>query len=113
MHNGPFLARLARRTILDVRQEANLREHLAVLVDLGALDPGLLVDLAIEIARHVPDEAIAAIVTDGESATLPVATLIHREAHRRHDRGDRGGWITWGERAYHCARQRRRRQRSA
>ncbi|NUT46795.1 MAG: hypothetical protein HOV94_05660 [Saccharothrix sp.] len=112
MHASPFHHRLARRLILDVRQDsADLGERLAVLADLAVDAPRLLVDVLVELARHVGDDVVARIVAAPPGGT--VAELVDREAHRLHDRGRRDRWVCAGERRYQCARSRRRRQRGA
>lgn len=112
MHNGPWLTRLARRLILDVRQGRD-PDGFEVLDELGTHDPKLLVDLLLEVARHVDDAVVARIVTDRTPIDVPLPELVRREAHRRHYRGDAGDWVSWGERAYQCARQRTRRRQRA
>lgn len=115
MHNspastsrGPWIARLARKVVLDVRRDDG--RHLATLQALAADAPELVVDLLIEVARQVDNDVVYRITADD----CPEDTLEHvvaREAHARWGRGDQATWVLWGERAYQRLRNRRRRLR--
>lgn len=110
---GAWLTLLARQLVVDVRQDdgRHHRDHQA-LTHLAGHAPGIVVDLLVEVARHVDDAVVARIVADGPShATLP--DLLAREAHRLHQRGEDAPWVAWGERAYQVLRSRRRRRGTA
>ncbi|ANZ35549.1 hypothetical protein BBK82_05095 [Lentzea guizhouensis] len=112
MHDGHWLTTVARRVIVDVRhtRAAGLHERLAVLDELGTHSPRRLTDLLITVARHVPDDVIARIVTDAEDMAS-VDELIYREAHARYAADDRDDWVRWGESGYHRLAHLRRRER--
>lgn len=110
MYRTPFPARLARRLVLDVREDA-AAPAFTVLADLAARDPELVAELAVELARLVDDEVAARIVLDVARGDVP--HTVAREAHRLHWHGLRSPWVVWGERLYFALRQRQRRKRVA